>query len=162
MNKRPIRLSWARVDQWLDDDYFKPLEIGKSLFATPGGIIYHRVDSEYQSAVFFPAKIAEHKGRAFLTIKGDEGTEKEVPVDAVIFEAFYCEIPHGWRVSHADGDIGNDALNNLRLVSRFNNEKWEEETPVVYKKLRGKVGLLRARKVMAISWFALAKILLWP
>lgn len=162
MKKKPIRLSWARVDQWLDDDFFRPLDIGTRLFATPGGIIYHRVASGLQSAVFFPAKINEHNGRSFLIIRGEGDEEKEIAVDMVMFQAFYMKIPHGWRVSHADGDTSNDAISNLRLVSRFNNEKWEEELPVVFSDLREKIGLFRAKRVMGLSWLKTIKILMWP
>lgn len=158
MKRKPIRLTWARVDQWLDDDFFKPLCVGNRLYATPGGVIYHRIASEDHGAVFFPAHLIEHKGRSFLSVKDDEGEKKEILVDILIFEAFFCSIPQGWRVSHADGDVGNNNVTNLRLVSRFNNENWEAETPKVFRLLREKVGFMRAKRVMGLGWLDLVKI----
>lgn len=58
-------------------------------------------------------------GHTYVTLYKD-GIGKDFRVCDLVWGSFKGEIPDGWEVSHIDGNNGNNRLDNLELV-----KKWE-------------------------------------
>lgn len=58
-------------------------------------------------------------GHTYVTLYKD-GIGRDFRVCNLVWRSFKGEIPDGWEVSHIDGNKGNNRLDNLELV-----KKWE-------------------------------------